>query len=211
MKSKYNLNQYKYNFCKNSYNSFKNSTPILLHAYTMKLMFHITYNLKLHDVISTCFVLNMMRYDGHNTKLNSLLLKFLLGYVENSLTFNMLSMHDEQHPNANALTYEDRTISRSLQSTSKKIFKAICLLWSFSVSKSVSYNFAYLVVSCLSTLTELTTNFGLGVLPLGLYMTPTRWGLPKPVLTGRNAQSAKTLTEFSYRQQSYKSHAWTEI
>ena len=166
------------------------------------------FHKKLHDVISTCFVLNMMRYDGHNTKLNSLLLKFLLGYVENSLTFNMLSMHDEQHPNANALTYEDRTISRSLQSTSKKIFKAICLLWSFSVSKSVSYNFAYLTVSCLSTLTELTTNFGLGVLPLGLYMTPTRWGLPKPVLTGRNAQSAKTLTEFSYRRQSYKSHAW---
>ena len=88
MKSKYNLNQYKYNFCKNSYNSFKNSTPILLHAYTMKLMFHITYNLKLHDVISTCFVLNMMRYDGHNMKFNPLLMKFILGYVEVSLTFN---------------------------------------------------------------------------------------------------------------------------
>ena len=176
----------------------------------MKLLFHLTYNLKLHDVISTCFVLNMMRYDGHNTKFNPLLLKFFLGYIENSLTFNMLSMHAEQHPNVNALMYEDRTIPRSLQSTSKKIFKAICLLWSFSVSKSVSYNSAYLIVFCLSTLTELTTNFGLGVLPLGLYMTPTRWGLPKPVLTGRNAQSAKTLTEFSYRRQSYKLHAWTE-
>ena len=211
MKSKYNLNQYKYNLCKNSYNNFKNSSSILLHTYTMKLLFHLTYNLRLHDVISTCFVLNMIRYDGHNTKLNSLFLEFFLGHVENSLTFNKLSMHDEQHPNANTLMYEDRTISRSLQSTSKKIFKAICLLWSFSVSKSVSYNSAYLIVFCLSTLTELTTNFGLGVLPLGLYMTPTCWGLPKPVLTGRNAQSAKTLTEFSYRQQSYKSHAWTEI
>ena len=207
MRSIYNLNQYKYSFCKNSYNSFKNLIPTLLHAYMMKLLFYLTYNLKLHDVISTCFVLNMMRYDGHNTKLNSLLLKFLLGYVENSLTFNMLSMHDEQHPNANALTYEDRTISRSLQSTSKKIFKAICLLWSFSVSKSVSYNFAYLTVSCLSTLTELTTNFGLGVLPLGLYMTPTRWGLPKPVLTGRNAQLAKTSHELSYRQRKMKTDA----
>ena len=100
--------------------------------------------------------------------------------------------------------YEDPTIPRRLQSTSKKTFKAICLLWSFSVSKSVSYNFAYLVVSCLSTLTELTTNFGLGVLPLGLYMTPTRWGLPKLVLTGRNAQSAKTSHELSYRQQKMK-------
>ena len=88
MKSKYNLNQYKYNFCKNSYNSFKNSTPILLHAYKMKLLFHLIYTLKLHDVISTCFVLNMMRYDGHNTKFNPLLMKFILGYVEVALTFN---------------------------------------------------------------------------------------------------------------------------
>ena len=103
--------------------------------------------------------------------------------------------------------YEDPTIPRRLQSTSKKTFKAICLLWSFSVSKSVSYNSAYLTVFCLSTLTELTTNFGLGVLPLGLYMTPTRWGLPKPVLTGRNAQLAKTSHELSYRQRKMKTDA----
>ena len=200
-----NLKQYEYNNCFK--NSVKNSTPILLHAYMMKLLFHVIYSLKLHDVISTCFVLNMMRYDGHNMKSNPLLMKFFLGYIEISLTLNTLTAHDEQHSNVNASMYEDRTLLRRLQSTSKKIFKAICLLWSFSVSKSVSHNFAYPAVFCLSTLTELTTNFGLGVLPLGLYMTPTRWGLPKPVLTGRNAQSAKTFHEFSYRQQQMKTAA----
>ena len=205
-----NLNQNKYNFCKNTSNCSKNSKFILLHAYKMKLWLHLIYIFKLHDVISSCFVLNMMRYDGHNMKSNPLPMKSLLGYVEISLIFNTLTTHDEQHFNVNALTYEDRTTPRRLQSTSKKIFKAICLSWSFSVSKSVSHNSAYLAVFGLSTLTELTTNFGLGVLPLGLYMTPTCWGLPKPVLTGRNAQSAKTLTEFSYRRQSYKLHAWTE-
>ena len=88
MKSIFNLNQYEYNFCENSYNCFKDSSPILLHAYKMKLLFHLIYTLKLHDVISTCFVLNMMRYDGHNTKFNPLLMKFILGYVEVALTFN---------------------------------------------------------------------------------------------------------------------------
>ena len=198
------LNQNKYNFCKNTYNCSKNSNSILLHAYMMKFLFHLIYTFKLHDVISSCFVLNMMRYDGHNMKSNPLPMKSLLGYVEISLIFNTLTTHDEQHFNINALTYEDRTIPRRLQSTSKKIFKAICLLWSFSVTKSVSHNSAYLAVFGLSTLTELTTNFGLGVLPLGLYMTPTRWGLPKLVLTGRNAQSAKTSHELSYRQQKMK-------
>ena len=126
MKSIFNLNQYEYNFCENSYNCFKNSSPILLHAYTMNLLFHLIYTLKLHDIISTCFVLNMIRYDGHNTKSNPLLMKFFLGYIEVSLTFNTLTAHDEQHSNVNALMYEDRTIPRRLQSTSKKIFKAIC-------------------------------------------------------------------------------------
>ena len=32
-------------------------------------------------------------------------------------------------------------------------------------------------------------------------MTPTCWGLPKPVLTGRNARSVKTFNNFSYRLQ----------
>ena len=201
------LNQNKYNFCKNTYNCSKNSNSILLHAYMMKFLFHLIYTFKLHDVISSCFVLNMMRYDGHNMKSNPLLIKSLLGYIEISLTLNTLTAHDEQHFNVNALMYEDRTIPRRLQSTSKKIFKAICLLWSSSVSKSVSHNFAYPAVSCLSTLTKLTTNFGLGVLPLGLYMTPTRWGLPKPVLTGRNAQLAKTSHELSYRQRKMKTDA----
>ena len=58
-----------------------------------------------------------------------------------------------------------------------------------------------IIFSSLSTLTELTTNFGIGVLPLGLYMTPTCWGLPKPVLTGRNARLVKTFNNFSYRLQ----------
>ena len=93
----FNLMQYEYNFCENTYNCFKNSNSILLHAYMMKFLFHLIYTLKLHDVISTCFVLNMMRYDGHNMKFNPLLMEFFLGYVEVSLTFNTLTAHDEHH------------------------------------------------------------------------------------------------------------------
>ena len=74
-----NLNQNKYNFCKNTSNCSKNSKFILLHAYKMKLWLHLIYILKLHDVISSCFVLNMMRYDGHNMKSNPLPMKSLLG------------------------------------------------------------------------------------------------------------------------------------
>ena len=141
-----NLNQNRYNFCKNTFNYSKNLNSILLHAYMMKSLFHLTYTFKLHDVISSCFVLNMMGYDGYHMKSNSLLMKSLLGYVEILLTLNILTAHDEQHVNVNALMNEDRTIPRRLQSTSKKIFKAICLLWSSSVSESVSHNSAYLAV-----------------------------------------------------------------
>ena len=46
----------------------------------------------------------------------------------------------------------------------------------------------------------ITTNFGFGVLPL-ICTWSTCWGLPKPVLTGRNARSVKSFNNFSYRQQ----------
>ena len=144
-------------------------------------------------------------------KANSPLINFILGYCINPMILNTMMTHDEQNPDEqnpddHTSIDEDRQtpLSRNPQSTPKKFFKAICLSWSLSVSKSVSDNFTYILVFCLSTLTKLTTNFGLGVLPLGLYMTPTRWGLPKPVLTGRNAQLAKTLHKFSYRQQQMK-------
>ena len=163
MRSTLYLNQYEYNFCEDPYICCKNTIPILLHAYIMTFLCLSIYTLKPYDVISACFVLNMMRYDGHNMKANPLFMKLIFGYLNISSTFKILMAHDEQHFNVNILIDEDQTTSGKPQNTSKKIFKAICLLWSFSVSKSVSYNSAYLAVFCLSTLTELTTNFGLGV------------------------------------------------
>ena len=191
----------------------KNTNSILLHTLNMTLICCLKYIIKLQDVMSICFVLNMIRYGGYNMKTNSLFMEFFLGDV-NILTISYsLMIHDEQHLYVYILIYEDSgfVILGNRQVTSKKIFKAICLLWSFSVSKPVSNNFSYIAVYCLSILTVLTTNFGLGVLPLGLYMTPTRWGLPKPVLTGRNAQLAKNLIKLSYRQKNPKLHEWTEI
>jgi len=46
----------------------------------------------------------------------------------------------------------------------------------------------------------ITTNFGIGVLPL-ICTWSTCWGLPKPVLTGRNARLVKNFNNFSYRLQ----------
>ena len=139
-------------------------------------------------------------------KANSPLINFILGYCINPMILNTMMTHDEQNPDEqnpddHTSIDEDRQtpLSRNPQSTPKKFFKAICLSWSLSVSKSVSDNFTYILVFCLSTLTKLTTNFGLGVLPLGLYMTPTRWGLPKPVPIRRNAWLAKTFQNSSYR------------
>ena len=146
----------------------------------------------------TCFTINTLRYHIEINVANSILKYFFLGSIvlESSTTtslFNLLCWRKHPLPKIPCSTSVDAT---------KKIIKAMCLLWSSSVSTSFSNNnITCRYFLCLSLLTKLTINFGLGVLPLGLYMTPTHWGLPKPVLTGRNAQSAKTFNEPSYRQQ----------
>ena len=181
--------------------SQSNMINSLLHPFNVIYSPGLNYNLKLHHAISTCFVLNLLGYGGHIINTNFPSMNLILGQYLNPGILNTITTQDEQESHVYTSTKEDHQItsSRNLQSTPKMIFKAICLLWSFPVSKSISDNLSYLAFFCLSTLTELTTNFGLGVLPLGLYMTPTRWGLPKPVPTRRNAWLAKTNQNLSYR------------
>ena len=125
MKSIFNLNQIEYNFCENSCNCFKDSSPILLHAYMMKLLFHVIYSLKLHDVISTCFVLNMSGYGGHDIKANFTFMNSILGQFIKPMILNVMATHDEQNSEVYTSTEEDQQnpSSRNLQSTPKTIFK----------------------------------------------------------------------------------------
>ena len=118
-----NLKQYEYNNCFK--NSVKNSTPILLHAYMMKLLFHVIYSLKLHDVISTCFVLNMSGYGGHDIKANFTFMNSILGQFIKPMILNVMATHDEQNSEVYTSTEEDQQnpSSRNLQSTPKTIFK----------------------------------------------------------------------------------------
>ena len=127
----------------------------LLHSFNVTFSPCLNYILKLHYAISTCFVLNLLGYGGHNINTNFPFMNFILGQFINPGILNTMSTHDEQKIDVYTSVEEDHhtTLSRNLQSTPKMIFKAICLLWSSPVSKSISDNLAFLIVFCLSTLT----------------------------------------------------------
>ena len=120
---------------------WKYITITLLHACIMTYLLCLSHIFKLYYVISTCFVLNMFWYGGHNMKANSPLINFILGYCINPMILNTKMTHDEQNPDEqnpddHTSIDEDRQtpLSRNPQSTPKKFFKAICLSWSLSVS-----------------------------------------------------------------------------
>ena len=111
--------------CESIYTCWINTINLPLHAYIMAHSLCLNYIFKLHDVISTCFVLNMSGYGGHDIKANFTFMNYILGQFIKPMILNVMATHDEQNSEVYTSTEEDQQnpSSRNLQSTPKTIFK----------------------------------------------------------------------------------------
>ena len=87
----------------------------LLHSFNVTFSPCLNYILKLHYAISTCFVLNLLGYGGHNINTNFPFMNFILGQYFNPGILNTMTTHDEQESYVYTSTKEDHQIPSSRQ------------------------------------------------------------------------------------------------